>query len=109
MPLFAIYAPDQTDADAVLRRTTLRQVHKDEHMRTGCMKFGGPFLSPDEALDATHVNAERKMIGSFMVYEAASYAEAKRLVEEDPFWTGNVWDKEKTVIRPLLAQRPLPQ
>ncbi|KAI0628383.1 hypothetical protein C8Q77DRAFT_1162127 [Trametes polyzona] len=109
MPLFAIYAPDQNDPGALQRRLALRQAHKDGHERTGCMKFGGPLLTPNEALDVSDAPAEKWMVGSFMVYEASSYAEAKKLVEEDPFWTGDVWDKEKTVIRPLLLQRPLNQ
>ena len=45
-------------------------------------------LSPNEALDTP--DADKKMIGSLMIFEASSYAEVKALIESDVYWTGNV-------------------
>ena len=51
-------------------------------------EVGGAMLSPNEALDTP--DADKKMIGSLMIFEASSYAEVKALVESDVYWTGNV-------------------
>lgn len=88
-------------------------------------EVGGAMLSPNESLDTP--GADKKMIGSFMILECASYEEAKHMIETDVYWTGNVvrtsicitgrvtetwfryaqWDKEKTVIRPFVTPKAL--
>ncbi|KAI0827653.1 hypothetical protein BC628DRAFT_1418277 [Trametes gibbosa] len=101
MPLFSIYAPDYTDEEAIQRRQSVRDTHLDNAAKNKSMKLGGAMLSPNESLDTP--GAEKKMIGSFMILECDSYEEAKRMIETDVYWTGNVWDKEKTVIRPFVT------
>ncbi|KAI0359259.1 hypothetical protein OH77DRAFT_1447326 [Trametes cingulata] len=104
MPLFAVYAPDYTDEEAIQRRLAVRQSHLDAAAKNKSMKVGGAMLAPNEALDTP--DAERKMIGSMMIIECDSYADAKKMIESDVYWTGNVWDKEKTVIRPFVSPKP---
>ncbi|KAI9069344.1 hypothetical protein FKP32DRAFT_1641054 [Trametes sanguinea] len=105
MPLFSVYAPDYTDAEAIQRRLAVREAHLAAAAANKSMKVGGAMLSPNEALDKP--DAEKKMIGSFMIIECDSYADAKRMIESDVYWTGNVWDKENTVIRPFVTPKPL--
>ncbi|KAH9856776.1 hypothetical protein C2E23DRAFT_721806 [Lenzites betulinus] len=105
MPLFSIYAPDYTDEEAIQRRLSVRATHLANAAENKSMKVGGAMLSPNESLDTP--GADKKMIGSFMILECASYEEAKHMIETDVYWIGNVWDKEKTVIRPFVTPKPL--
>ncbi|EJF57245.1 hypothetical protein DICSQDRAFT_140489 [Dichomitus squalens LYAD-421 SS1] len=105
MPYFAVYAPDYTDDGALERRLKVREEHLANAHKEPRLKVGGAILSPNEALDTP--DAEKKMAGSLMIFEANSYAEVKALIESDVYWTGNVWDKEKTVIRPWVSPKPL--
>ena len=50
--------------------------------------IGGAFLTPSEALDTPH--APKQMAGSLMIFETATYAETRAIVEEDVYWTENV-------------------
>ena len=45
-------------------------------------------LSPNEALDTA--DAARKMVGSFMIWDCESYTAAVKMLEDDPYWAGNV-------------------
>ncbi|KAI8978198.1 hypothetical protein BD414DRAFT_374086, partial [Trametes punicea] len=101
MPLFAVYAPDYTDDEAIQRRLSVRQAHLDAAAKNKAIKVGGAILSPNEALDTA--DADKKMAGSVMIIECDNYADAKKMIESDIYWTGNVWDKEKTVIRPFVS------
>ncbi|KAI0764339.1 hypothetical protein BD413DRAFT_577120 [Trametes elegans] len=105
MPLFSVYAPDYTDADAINRRLAVREAHLTAAGKNKAIKVGGALLSPNEALDTP--DAERKMIGSSLIIEAVNYAEARKLIESDVYWSGNVWDKEKTLIQPFVTSRQL--
>ncbi|KAH9925935.1 uncharacterized protein BXZ73DRAFT_49638 [Epithele typhae] len=105
MPLFSVYAPDYTDEDAINRRLAARTAHLAKAAGNPSMKIGGAMLTPNEALDSP--DASKKMAGSFMIWECENYAAAIKMLEEDPYWSGNVWDKEKTVIRPWVSPVPL--
>ncbi|KAI0707800.1 hypothetical protein C8Q76DRAFT_628579 [Earliella scabrosa] len=105
MPYFAVYAPDYTDDEAIQRRLSVREAHLANAAKNPAMKIGGAMLSPNEALDTP--DAPKKMAGSLMIFEAGSYAEVKAMIEADVYWTGNVWDKEKTVITPWVSPKPL--
>jgi len=39
------------------------------------------------------------MNGSVLVFEAESAAAVRAMIEEDVYWTNNVWDKETLDIR----------
>ncbi|KAI1784507.1 hypothetical protein LXA43DRAFT_1042034 [Ganoderma leucocontextum] len=106
MPYFAVYAPDYTDEGAIERRFKVREAHLANAVKEPRMKVGGAMLSPNEALDTPNA-VEKKMVGSLMIFEAESYAEVKALIENDVYWTGGVWDKERTEIRPWVTPKPL--
>ncbi|PIL32768.1 hypothetical protein GSI_04885 [Ganoderma sinense ZZ0214-1] len=125
MPHFIVYAPDYTDEDAPARRLKVREAHlansAKESRISECPPYlkscitcshscraelGGAILSPNECLDSP--DAERKMAGSFRIVEAGSYAEVRALVESDVYWTGDVWDKEKTFILPWVSAKATP-
>ncbi|KAI0710317.1 hypothetical protein C8T65DRAFT_648552 [Cerioporus squamosus] len=105
MPYFAVYAPDYTDEDAINRRLAVRETHLANAAKNPAIKIGGAMLSPKEALDTP--DAQKKMAGSLMIFEANTYADVKAMIESDVYWTGNVWDKEKTVITPWVTAKPL--
>ena len=109
MPLFAVYAPDYTDDDAINRRLAAREAHlakaaSNPSMSTWLIawliisfsydvswkyaEIGGAMLSPNEALDTPE--AARKMVGSFMIWDCESYTAAVKMLEDDPYWAGNV-------------------
>ncbi|PIL32760.1 hypothetical protein GSI_04875 [Ganoderma sinense ZZ0214-1] len=105
MPYFAVWAPDYTDEGAPERRLKVREAHLANAHKNPKIKLGGAMISPNEALDSP--DAERKMAGSLIIFEADSYAEVKALIENDVYWKGDVWDKEKTVIRPWVSAKAL--
>ncbi|KAH8112265.1 hypothetical protein DFH11DRAFT_1511928 [Phellopilus nigrolimitatus] len=101
---FIVYAPDKTDAGAFQRRLSVREKHL-ENAKTlgssGVIKMGAALLSPESIASP---GAERKMIGSAMVFEAASLDEVKKIIESDIYYTTGVWDPEKLVILPFAGQ-----
>ncbi|EMD33191.1 hypothetical protein CERSUDRAFT_126342 [Gelatoporia subvermispora B] len=104
---FLVYAPDYTDAEAPQRRLAVRPKHLEgarQLVAEGVIRVGGAMLSPE----SIQPGAEKKMVGSTMIYEAESLEAVKKIVEEDPYYVGNVWDKEKLVILPYAAATPLP-
>lgn len=103
---FMLYAPDYTDPDAFSRRMAVRPTHLANAKtlkEQGVMRIGGGLVDP-----ATYQSAEKKLIGSMMVYEAESLEAVRKLVEADIYYTSNVWDKEKLVILPWIPAHPLP-
>lgn len=81
--LYLIVAYDGTDAGAKARRAAVRPEHLLEAKRrfdAGGMPLGGALLS-----------GAGEMIGSALVVEAADEAEARAIVENDPYTKGGVW------------------
>ena len=124
MPLFAVYAPDYTDDDAINRRLAVREAHlarsasnpgrselntifwlsgeaPDLHVTHS--EIGGAMVSPNDALDGP--NKERKMAGSVMIWECESYAAARAWLEGDPYWKGNVVSANISRTRRCLLVR----
>ncbi|OCH93470.1 hypothetical protein OBBRIDRAFT_790176 [Obba rivulosa] len=104
---FLVYAPDYTDAEAFQRRLSVRPKHIEGAQKLvadGVIKVGGAMLSPE----SIQPGAEKKMIGSTMIYEAESLEAVEKLVKEDPYYVGNVWDKEKLVIVPYAVATAFP-
>ncbi|KAA1478318.1 hypothetical protein DENSPDRAFT_845470 [Dentipellis sp. KUC8613] len=102
---FAVWAPDY--ADGLSRRLEQRPHHlagMQAHVASGTLVTGGAFV--DEASLPASVTA-KKMEGSMMIFKARTLEEVKKIIEVDPYWTGNVWDKEKLEIRPWIAAKPL--
>jgi uncharacterized protein YciI len=61
-------------------------------------EFGGAFLAPE----LTDESGRKKMMGSVMFFEAESMEEVRKVVEADPYFTGDVWDREKLIILPFV-------
>nr|GAT55836.1 predicted protein [Mycena chlorophos] len=103
---FFVYAPDKTDEGAGARRMAVRPRHlagADKLIEQGVIRVGGATLTPESI-----TGGERKMTGSVIIYEAASIEEVRKLVDNDPYFVGNVWDPEKLVIAPFAAATRLP-
>ncbi|EKM52902.1 uncharacterized protein PHACADRAFT_127014 [Phanerochaete carnosa HHB-10118-sp] len=103
---FFVYTPDYTDPDAPNRRAAVRPKHLENAKRIraqGVIRLGGALISPE-----TYQSAERKMIGSMGVYQAENIEAVQKVIEEDIYYTGNVWDKEKIIILPWVPAFPLP-
>jgi uncharacterized protein len=49
-------------------------------------EYGGAMITP-ESLEP---GAEKKMVGSVVVYEAESVEEVKKIVQRDPYYAANV-------------------
>jgi hypothetical protein len=88
-------------------------------------EVAGGLVTP-ESQDATA--QDRKFVGSVLIYETGSIESARKLVEQDLYWTENVvrlslssasarfgvelnvvfkWDKEKLVILPMIMATTL--
>jgi len=98
---FVLYAPDMTDPEAFERRMQVRSKHLERAAvltSGGSLRLGGAMLSPE----SLQPGAERKMVGSVMIFEADSLEDANALVLSDVYYTAKVWDAEKLVIRPIV-------
>ncbi|KZT55570.1 hypothetical protein CALCODRAFT_484664 [Calocera cornea HHB12733] len=88
---FFCYLPDLPDAAE--RRAHIRPKHKaiaDERRARGEIVLGGAILDNDG-----------NMIGSGMVLKAKSEAAAWAVIKADHYWSSNVWDKEKILVKPI--------
>ncbi|EJD08493.1 uncharacterized protein FOMMEDRAFT_165059 [Fomitiporia mediterranea MF3/22] len=100
---FMVYCPDKTDDGAFQRRLSVREKHLENAKvlgDNGTLKFGRAIMSPESIASP---GAEQKMVGSMMVYQAASLEEAKKIVESDIYYTSGVWDPERVVVLPFMG------
>ncbi|HEY1905641.1 MAG TPA: YciI family protein [Myxococcaceae bacterium] len=88
---FLILAHDFRDPEAPLRRTQQRPAHLDGLRQ---MKAEGTFLDGGAMLDD-----EGRMVGSMILVEFPSRAEADAWLAADPYVTGHVW--EHTTVRAI--------
>jgi len=92
MKTFVLWAPTQSDPEVLERRLVVREAHLKNIGRLaaqGILKLGGPIFDPESG-DPN---------GSVLVLEAESLAAVRAIVEEDPYWKGGVWNKEKVEIK----------
>ncbi|KIJ67522.1 hypothetical protein HYDPIDRAFT_84559 [Hydnomerulius pinastri MD-312] len=104
---YMVWAPDRTDEGALARRMAVRPKHfvaANKLIKEGILKVAGGLVTP-ETMDATPEH--REFVDSALIYEAESLAAARKLVEQDLYWTENVWDKEKLVILPMIMATTL--
>ncbi|EIN14713.1 hypothetical protein PUNSTDRAFT_130340 [Punctularia strigosozonata HHB-11173 SS5] len=104
---FIVYAPDSTDPEALSRRLSVRPSHLEnakKQKEIGFQKIGGAMLTEDSL---TASAADRKFVGSVMIFEASSIDEVKKAIYEDVYYVNNVWDHDKLVILPFLSAAPL--
>ncbi|KAG2072271.1 hypothetical protein BDR04DRAFT_1051713 [Suillus decipiens] len=108
LPKFIVWAPDYTDEGAFQRRMAVRPAHIENVKKLvsqGVMRLGGGFMTP-ESVDAAA--ADKKLIGSCIIYEGENIDVVRKLVEEDVYYKTDVWDKEKLVILPIALVTALP-
>ncbi|KAN0090940.1 hypothetical protein V8E55_004506 [Tylopilus felleus] len=104
---YLVWAPDYADDGALARRMTVRPRHfitANKLIKQGILKVAGGLITP-ESQDAAP--ADKKFVGSVLLYEADSIEEVRKLVEQDLYWTENVWHKEKLLILPILMATTL--
>ncbi|KAI9572120.1 hypothetical protein HD554DRAFT_2067090 [Boletus coccyginus] len=102
---FVVWAPD---AGADERRLAVRPRHLEnvhQLAKEGIIRVGGAVLTSDPANPA---DAGRKFFGSFIIIEAESLEAARKIVENDIYYTTDVWDKEKLQVLPIMLATPLP-
>jgi len=102
---YLVWAPDYTDDGALARRMAVRPRHfiiANKYIKQGILKVAGGLITP-ESLNT----ADKKFVGSVLLYEAESIEDARKLVEQDLYWTENVWDKEKLIILPMVMATTL--
>jgi len=89
---YVVWAPADPKPEVLERRTAVRPEHLKNVARLaseGTLKLGGPMT------DAVSGDAS----GSLLVLEAESLEAAREIVKNDPYWTGDVWNKEKIDIK----------
>ncbi|KAJ3483370.1 hypothetical protein NLI96_g6371 [Meripilus lineatus] len=99
---FHLFAPDCTDSECLSRRLAVRPQHLVEAAKVRhnvTLKVGGALLAPITETEG----GQKKMVGSMMLCEADCLEDVKAWVEEDIYYTSNVWDKQKIVILPFVA------
>ena len=82
---FLVIAYDGTDDDALNRRMASRKKHLELNIQLkdkGNMLYGGAIVDDDG-----------KMIGSSLVCQFTSKKELDKWLKEEPYITGNVWEK----------------
>lgn len=82
---FVLIAYDGTDPDAPARRMKVREKHLEGAKilkESGKLIWGGAIL--DE---------QQKMTGSVVIYEYESREMLDEMLREEPYITGNVWQK----------------
>jgi len=88
-------AYDGTDPDALNRRMAARPEHLE---KVAGLKKNGEFL-----LGGAILNDEGKMIGSMIVYEFPDRKSLEERLKEEPYITGDVW--QKIEIKPFRLAR----
>ncbi|KAN0139636.1 hypothetical protein V8E53_002298 [Lactarius tabidus] len=89
---YVVWAPADTKPEVLERRTAVLRDHLKNIARLakeGTLKLGGPMAEP--------VSGDSS--GSLLVLEAESLEAVREIVQNDPFWTGDVWNKEKVEIK----------
>ncbi|THH20524.1 hypothetical protein EUX98_g8566 [Antrodiella citrinella] len=98
---YAIWAPDYADEECLARRLSVRERHLANAKKLtedGILKIGGAMIQ-----DGSQLTDQPKMQGSLMVYEAASLDDVWKIIKEDVYYTGRVWDKDRLEITPFKA------
>ncbi|KAJ7484410.1 hypothetical protein FB451DRAFT_1232436 [Mycena latifolia] len=106
LPRFFVYAPDKTDPGTFERRLSVRPKHLENAAKAineGVIRVGGALLTPESL-----TGADKKMVGSIMIYEAENIEAVRTMVETDVYYTSQVWDPERLVILPFVAATPFP-
>ncbi|RFU72449.1 hypothetical protein TARUN_9811 [Trichoderma arundinaceum] len=96
---YFIYAPAQSDSGMLARQKVAAEAHlahANSLNATGNLDYGGPVLT------ASSTAANPTFAGSVFVLKVENLEAAKKVVEDDAYYTGNVWDPKKIVILPYI-------
>ncbi|KAG0702981.1 hypothetical protein DFH29DRAFT_770693, partial [Suillus ampliporus] len=105
---FVVWAPDYTDDGALQRRMAVRPSHLENIKKLvgqGTLRLGGGYMTAESVNAAA---ADKKFVGSCMIYEGENIDVVRKLVEEDVYYKSDVWDKEKLIILPIALATALP-
>ncbi|TFY73630.1 hypothetical protein EWM64_g10382 [Hericium alpestre] len=101
--LFAAWAPDYTDPDALRRRFAVRAQHLEglkALFENGTLVHGGAMVDSDSLSPSV---TAKKIEGSMGIFKASRAEEVRKIMESDIYWIANVWDKEKLEVKPLMT------
>ena len=94
MPLYALIGHDRTGLD---HRATHRPAHLEHMARLdagGRLRYGGPLI-----------NEHNQMVGSLIILEAESLAEAKATYGEDPYVIHGVFERYDVIeTKPIFPR-----
>ncbi|KAL7952302.1 hypothetical protein V8C34DRAFT_299623 [Trichoderma compactum] len=96
---YFIYAPAQSDSGMLARQTAAAEAHlahANSLNATGNLDYGGPVLT------ASSTAANPTFAGSVFILKVESLEAAKKVVEDDAYYTGNVWDPKHIVVLPYI-------
>lgn len=105
MPLFACYCPDR--ADDVAARLAARPEHlalsqaSVKNGSTGALKL---VIALTPVFSRAWMNDKGEMVGSIMIYRMPNLDAAWDRIKRDPYWTGNVWEKDECRVHLLLER-----
>lgn len=102
-----VWAPDYTDEKALSRRMAVRLKHlatANKLIEQGILKVAGGLIIPEVEYA---VSDSRKFFGSALLFEAESLEAVRKVIEQDVYWTENVWDKDKLTIHPIIMATAL--
>ncbi|KAI0087493.1 hypothetical protein BDY19DRAFT_994822 [Irpex rosettiformis] len=108
--LFFLWLPDYTDSDAQRRRAEATPRHLKQMMANVVSKqrgdYGGVTTMRATSANARQAAKNHMIDGTIVIVEAESVEAVWRLIEQDVFYTENVWDKERIVIKPFIPTLP---
>ncbi|KAJ2983680.1 hypothetical protein NQ176_g523 [Zarea fungicola] len=96
---YFVYAPAQGDIGMLDRQQAAAEAHlahANSLNATGHLAYGGPVLAADSPAK------NPKFAGSVFVLKVESVEAAKKVVKDDAYYTGNVWDPKNVVILPYI-------
>ncbi|KAL7939962.1 hypothetical protein V8C42DRAFT_91317 [Trichoderma barbatum] len=96
---YFIYAPAQSDSGMLARQkvaAAAHLAHANSLNATGNLDYGGPVLT------ASSTAANPTFAGSVFILKVENLEAAKKVVEDDAYYTGNVWDPKKIVVLPYI-------
>ncbi|KAH9915489.1 uncharacterized protein B0H18DRAFT_1041437 [Fomitopsis serialis] len=102
---YCAWAPDSKVGDAVEKRKALDSEHNEwfqARLADGSvLEFGGAILAKDEKLPLTGVP---DIGGTLLIFKADSLEDARKLIEQEPYYKAGVWDTSDIKIAPILSR-----
>ncbi|CAH0020360.1 unnamed protein product [Clonostachys rhizophaga] len=96
---YFVYAPAKSDVGVLDRQKAAQAAHlahADGVYAEGNLDSGGPILT------ASSVAGNLTFAGSAFLLKVENLEAAKKVVTDDAYYTGDVWDPEKIVVLPYI-------